>query len=277
MADAIISFLPMFTPTSLALVVLLTGGACASAQESNLDPAQAGLLAEAREVAMRYSASLPDFICTQVVHRTEDPLGNARWRSLDKLTVKLSYFEHKEDYKLLAIDGRPTVKEYLEVGGALSTGEFGTRLFAVFDPRSHADFRWMGWTTLRKRRAARFSFRIAQEHSTFQIQFVEGTAGPKSLVVPYFGEVLVDEETHMTLRLTEHADIPKGFPINGNDSTVDYDFAEVGGRQYLLPAEAHAQTRSGRFVASNTIQFRDYRKFQSEATISFDPPPDKKM
>ena len=39
----------------------------------------------------------------------QDPQGNGRWRPLDTLTVKLSYSDHKEDYKLMLINGKPTV------------------------------------------------------------------------------------------------------------------------------------------------------------------------
>src|ERR1035437_2760253 len=152
----------MPVPAHLALLALLAAGVPAVAQQ--LEPEQASLLDTAREAAIRYSASLPDFLCTEVVRRAQDPLGNGRWRSIDTLTVKLSYFGHKEDYKLMEIDGKPTLLEYLYVGGAVSTGEFGTRLFSVFDPRSHGEFLWKGWTKLRKRRVARFLYRVAREH-----------------------------------------------------------------------------------------------------------------
>jgi hypothetical protein len=110
----------------LAILTILAGGASAMAQE--LEPEQASLLEQAREAAMRYSDSLPDFICTEVVRRSLDPQGNGRWRRVDTLTVKLSYFEHKEDYKLMLIDGKPTVIEYQYLGGTLSTGEFVRRV-----------------------------------------------------------------------------------------------------------------------------------------------------
>jgi hypothetical protein len=263
----------MPVPAHLALLALLAAGVPTVAQP--LEPEQAGLLEMARDVAIRYSDSLPDFICTEVIRRTQDPQGNGRWRTMDTLTVKLSYFGHKEDYKLMQIDGKPTLLDYMYAGGALSTGEFGTRLYSVFDPRSQGDFRWKGWTTLHKRRVARFSYRIAREHSIFQIQYGPTSTGPNSIVVPYHGEVYVDEETHMVLRLTQQAEIPENFPINANDSTVDYEFAAVGGKQYLLPSRAYVKTRSGKYVAENNVQFREYRKFQSEANITFDAPPDK--
>ena len=100
-----------------------------------LEPEEAVLLESAREAALRYSDFLPDFICTEVVRRTQDPQGNGRWHSVDTLTIKLSYFGHKEDYKLMLVNGKPTALDYLHAGGALSTGEFGTRLLSLFEPR----------------------------------------------------------------------------------------------------------------------------------------------
>ena len=260
-------------PAHLALFALLAASAPAMAQE--LDAEQAGLLQKAREASMRYSASLPDFICTEVVRRTEDPHGNGRWRALDSLTVKLSYSDHKEDYKLMLINGRATVLDYLYAGGALSTGEFGTRLRSVFDPHSQGEFHWKGWTTLRKRRVARFTYRVERENSNFLIQYGIVPTGPNAIIVSYRGEVYVDDETHMVLRLTQQAEIPQSFPITANESTIDYDYAAVAGKQYLLPTHAYIKTRSGSYVAENNVEFREYRKFQTEASITFDPPPGK--
>ena len=176
----------------------------------------------------------------------------------------------------MEIDGKPTLLEYEHMGGAVSTGEFGTRLHALFDPRSRADFRWKGWTTLRNRRAARFSYRIALEHSNYVIRHGTPHEGQRAIVVPYHGEVYLDEETHMTLRLTLQAEIPHGFPIDGIDSTVDYEFVSLGGKQYLLPSHAYVKSTRGMLVAENHVEFREYRKFQADATVRFDPPPEKK-
>jgi hypothetical protein len=257
----------------LALFALAGAGAPAIAQ--SLEPEQAALLELAREAALRYSDSLPDFICTEVVRRAQDPQGNGRWRSLDTLTVKLSYFGHREDYKLMQINAKPTTLDFLHVGGSLSTGEFGTRMYSVFDTHSHSEFHWKGWSTLRKRRVAKFAYRVEREHSIFLIQYGAVPGGPNSIIVPYHGEVYVDEETHMVLRMTQQAEIPPGFPISANESTIDYEFAPVGANQYLLPTRAYIKTRSGRFLSENNVEFREYRKFQTETNISFDPPPAK--
>ena len=264
----------MSAPQHLAIFALLAAVAPGLAQQ--LEPEQASLLEQARETALQYSDSLPNFLCTETVRRAQDPLGMRRGTSRDSLTVKLSYFEHKENYKLLEIDGAPTSLQYESVAGAVSTGEFGTRLYMLFHPASQGDFRWKGWTTLRKRRAARFSYRIALEHSNYVIRHGTPQEGSKEIVVPYHGEVYVDEETHMALRVTLQAEIPHGFPINGIDSTVDYEFAALGGNRYLLPSHAYVKSTKGTLVAENYVEFREYRKFQADATIRFDPPPEQK-
>jgi hypothetical protein len=259
----------MPVPAYFAPIALLVIGASAMAQP--LEPEQTTLLESAREAAIRYTESLPDFICTEVIHRTEDPRGSGRWHPVDTLTIKLSYFGRKEDYRLMLVNGKPTTLDYLHAGGALSTGEFGTRLLSLFHPKSHAEFHWKGWTNLRKRRAARFSYRVARENSIFLIQYGAISESSNSIVVAYHGDVVVDEQTHMILRMSQEGEIPAGFPISYNASTVDYEFAPVGGKLYLLPSSASVRTRSGRFEAENNVEFRDYRKFQTETNINFGP------
>ena len=53
----------------LAICALLAAGASATAQQ--LEPEQVSLLEQAREAALQYSASLPDFLCTEVVRRMD--------------------------------------------------------------------------------------------------------------------------------------------------------------------------------------------------------------
>jgi hypothetical protein len=261
----------MLNPAAAALVAIGLAASLATAQRPAppLSPEQAELLAEARHAALVYSTSLPDFICTQVVHRTEDRRGDGRWRVLDTLTIKLSYFEHKEDYKLMSIDGKATLLDYMYVGGALSTGEFGSRLLSVFHPNSAAEFHWKGPARLRKRKVTIFEYRVPVETSSFKLQFGSVDAGPNSIIAGYHGELWVDEESHMILRLNQHADIPAGFPISANNSEIDYDYAPVGGKPFLLPVRAQIVTQSGKYKAENDVEFKEYRKFNTEATISF--------
>ena len=228
------------------------------------------ILAETRKQALAYTETLPDFICTQTVRRYLDPKATNSWKETDTLTVKLSYYQQKEDYQLQLVNGKPAVKSYETAGGAVSKGEFGSMLLEVFDPATGAVFRWDHWTTLRKRKAIVFSYRIAAAKSRYQILY-EGGGERLTVTAGQHGLVYVDAETNTVLRLMREAEgLPGNFPIQKASSQVDYDFTSVGGRQFLLPLRAEVRMLSETGQNRNVVEFRDYRKFSGESSISFD-------
>ena len=66
--------------------------------------------------------------------------------------------------------------------------------------------------------------------------------------------------------------IPPSFPLQQVSSTLDYDNAEIGDHQYVLPLRAVMRMREGRALFKNEVEFRLYRKFSADAKISFDAP-----
>jgi hypothetical protein len=61
---------------------------------------------------------------------------------------------------------------------------------------------------------------------------------------------------------------------------VDYDFANVGGNQSLLPLRARVWMSAATMETRNEVEFQAYRQFSGESTIHFDGdggrPPDRK-
>ncbi|MFB3826424.1 MAG: hypothetical protein ACE15B_06625 [Bryobacteraceae bacterium] len=228
---------------------------------------QAKVLDDMRENALNYVRSLPDFICTQVTRRYVDPSGLELWHPTDTLTARLSYFEQKEDYKLVLINSRPTEQSWESVGGATSTGEFGSMLRELFEPASRTRFEWSRWATLRGRRVYVFAYRVAQPFSRWRISYekrMEITAG-------YHGEVFADRDTHMVTRITlEAEDIPPSFPVQGARTALDYDFTKIADREFLLPLRAEVRMRADRVLTKNEVEFRMYRKFSAETQLKFD-------
>ena len=194
---------------------------------------RARILDEVRQNALNYSKSLPDFICTQVTRRDYDPSGLELWHNEDTLVIRLSYFEQKEDYKLILQNNRVTDQSYNSLGGATSTGEFGTMLRELFEPRTQARFEWSRWANLRRRRSYVFAYRVPLAYSQWHINYDRKL----DIVVGYHGEVFVDKETHMVTRLTLVAeDIPPSFPVQQARNTLDYDFTKIG--DSAIPAAA---------------------------------------
>ena len=64
--------------------------------------------------------------------------------------------------------------------------------------------------------------------------------------------------------------IPKGFPMQEARSRLDYDYIDLSGEPFLLPLKAQTFVRSSRLLTRNDLEFRLYRKFTAEATITFE-------
>jgi hypothetical protein len=230
---------------------------------------QQAIIGEVREYAMNYSKSLPDFICTQVTRRYYDPSGLEFWQNMDTITARLSYFEQKEDYKLILVNNRYVNTNYEALGGATSAGEFGSLLRASLDRKADALIEFDRWATLRGKRAYVFAYRVSSAHSEWSIRYER----LREIVTGYRGLIYVDKDTHLVLRITlEAIDIPSDFPVQEARTVLDYDYVKIAERPYLLPLKAVVRMRHDKLLTKNDVEFRMYRKFSAEADIKFDTP-----
>ena len=245
---------------------------------------QAKLLDEVRDYAVNYTHKLPDFICLEQTRRYVDTTGRDSWRPTDVITARLSYFNQKEDYKLMSQNDRVvTDQAYTSVGGATSTGDFGSTMREIFDPASHASFAWERWTTLRGRRAHVFSYRVPLEFSRYTIGYGDkDKSDEQRITAGYHGAVFVDNELRTIVRITQEAqNIPPTFPVQEVKETLDYDFTKIGDSDFFLPLVADVRMHSVRLWTKNVKEFRLYRKFSADAVIKFNgeelpPLPDDK-
>ena len=220
-----------------------------------------------------YSKKLPNFICTQVTRRYEDPSGLEFWQSQDTVVEKLSFFEQKEDYKLLFVNNRAYTGQRENIGGTVTRGEFGTRMKETFDPKSAAEFEWERWATLRGKRMHVFRYAVPQERSEYSVAY-----GRRSLSLGTRGLVYIDRETYAVMRITlEVTEVPASFPISHILAILDYDYSKVGNQEFVLPLKATTVARRGRTLFKNDVEFRNYNRFGAEATITFAPDPFPKI
>ncbi len=126
------------------------------------------------------------------------------------------------------------------------------------------------WATLRGRRNYVFFFRVLQEFSRYSIK--DEPSG-RTIVPGYHGLVYADRDTGMVMRITLECDnIPASFPVQQAGEVLDYDFQKIADREFVLPLKADMRTRAGRIMAWNEIEFRLYRKFGTDTSITFDTP-----
>jgi hypothetical protein len=231
---------------------------------------QGRVLNDVREYALDYSRKLPNFICMQVTRRYVDPAGLEFWQTVDTITAKLSYFEQKEDYKVMLVNNHYVQTSMEKLGGATSTGEFGSLMRQIFEPSSHAEFDWERWATLRGKRMYVFNYFVPQDYSKWSIVY----ENRESIQPAFGGLVYVDHDTHTVMRITiEARNMPPAFPVQAASTTLDYDYQKISGSEYVLPLKAQVRMRSGKMLTRNDSEFRMYNKFGAEATITFEPDP----
>lgn len=245
---------------------------------------QAAIIDDVRQYVANYDGRLPDFICTEVEHRLIAPRPGGRYggragsdpsyQEVDTVTNRLSYFGHKEEKKPVLVNSRPVFSEYQKLGGTTSNGDFGDRLRDLFSRKAQAHFEWARWATLRGRLTMVFSYRVARANSTLTIGVQDLGV---STVAGYRGELFVDKETHQVTRLLQVAEeIPADFPIQHAQERLDYDYADIGGQQYLLPYRGEVLLETGEVYAKNLLDFLHYKKYSADSAITYDIPADLK-
>jgi hypothetical protein len=231
------------------------------------------ILAEARRNALEYTEGLPDFLCLQITRRYIDPSGlEMDWLQYDEVKSRVSYVEGHENYELVSVNNKVSERSFDELGGATSTGEFGSLLKELYEPRTAAVFTWARHSLLRGRPVYVFEFRVPRSRSKWRLTYTAARNAPADqIVTAYSGLAYIDKETERTLRITMAAeDVPSTFPIQQASTRLDYDYIDISDSKHLLPLKAEVRMRAGRELSRNDVEFRLYRKFSADATISFD-------
>lgn len=224
------------------------------------------VIRDARSVAAAFNASLPNYLVEQVTSRYFSPGGFGGWRPIDVVTAELAFVDGKEDYRDFRIDGKPVDRP--EDSGSWSTGEFGTTLEDVLSVATDASFRRVREDRVGGSAALVYELSVAQPDSHWTL-----VAPDQRRYRPaYEGAIWIGKQTHRVLRIEQRATgLPRDFPFNRAEATLNYTFAEIERRTYLLPGNAeNISCASGSGACTrNTIEFRNYRKFTTDSQVRF--------
>jgi hypothetical protein len=224
----------------------------------------------AREEAFSFSETLPNYVVKQFTTRFQTVgirgRGNS-WQTLDTVTADVVYQDGVESYKNILVNGR-TPRESPEKTGSWSRGEFASTLQDVMSPRTNADFHGKRSTVIASRPAYLYDFSVEQPNSHWHIE-----ANGQQYLPEYTGAIWIDKENYRVLRVELAArNMPRSFPLDQAESAVDYDYVLIGDQKYLLPvhSEALSCARGTNDCSRNVIEFRNYKKFTADTSITFD-------
>src|SRR5580658_1619885 len=226
------------------------------------------LLDKTREWLGGLTSALPNYVCNQLTTRYMLQSKSTGWQAMDVVAAELVFENGHEDYRKITINGKSTNKGMMDIGGSTSTGEYATTLYGLFYEGTHAHFKYNGPTHTGGKGAVVYDRTVDRPNSARQI-----SRGGQSITPGYSGSVWVEKETGHVLRVEMQADgIPKSFPLDKVESTVEYDMVRISGEPSLLPVHSEnlGCERGTPYCSRNVIEFRNYHKFGSESTITFD-------
>ena len=278
----------MFWLRIAATPILGFAGLVSAAQDGKLSPEQSRFLEALRDSALQYTQDLPNFICTQTTHRTVTDqssssagitgvstggsgiLGLPNGLSStgeDSIEEQLSFFDGSEHYDVVAVNGRKvTGAKHLQFDGVVSVGEFGSALENIFDPRSHTVFTWDRDSSIGGHSVHVLKFRVPKESGNLVIY----DRGNQQTIAAYNGRVYVDATSMRVVRIVSELELPIGFPIKLDRTTVDYRPVEIAGKSFNLPYKSEVRLQDATRLYVNEIEFRRYHKFAAESTLHFD-------
>jgi len=230
---------------------------------------------QTREVAASFTQTLPNYIVKQFTTRYVSQAANrgrTAWQALDLVTSDLVYLDGKENYLNIMVNGRAT--KDASQNGSWSEGEFASSLNALLSRFSNTEFHNKRPVTIVNRPAYKYDYSIEQPRSAWRIE-TEG----QSYQPGYDGSIWIDKETYRVLRIEMAArNLPRSFPIDTTESSLDYDFVLIGDQKYLLPVHSESLScwRGTSQCSRNVIDFRNYKKYTADSSITFESTvPDK--
>jgi hypothetical protein len=64
------------------------------------------------------------------------------------------------------------------------------------------------------------------------------------------------------------------FPVRHAQERLDYDYADIGGHQYLLPYRGELMMEGEEAFSKNLLDFLHYKKYSADSEITYDIPKD---
>ncbi len=226
------------------------------------------LVRRAAGAAFDFTEGLPNYLCKEQIARYVSDTKPANWHSIDLVSAVVVYENGKEDYRNIAVNGKPR-DSFKDTDGAWSTGEFGTLLVDLFSPATDAQFHYRRTERIAGVDARVYEYTVDHAHSHWSVGI-----SSQHYMPAYKGSVWIDPQTARVLRIEEQAfGFPSDFPADHVESATDYQYVQMGdARKYLLPVHSENLTcqRGSDSCQRNTIDFRNYHKYAGESTITFD-------
>ena len=217
---------------------------------------------------------LPNFRARLVTSMFHSSTKKVKWVPNGVITAEIAY-EGKETYSEIQVDGKRPANapasgdaDYMRsFNNAWSSGDFESIAHCVFDGLEDSDFHKAETEHSEQGDLVVYEFAGNRASTCIAVRSETQVAYPS-----YRGSLKVNAKTGDVVHAElEAIDVPKGFPLDRAERSVDYGLVEIGTERYLLPATGYwfGCYRDTYSCFLNRMDFRDYRRFSSDSVVRF--------
>ena len=223
------------------------------------------LIEQAAEASVAYDATLPNFICDEIVTRSLSDDKPPKWKKKDLVEVELMYVDRKEEYRNVKVNGKILKSGSPEDTGSWSTGDWGTTLIDILHPATDATFTKRGKDKIAGIDCEVFDFVVEKANSHWIIRY------GRPIKPAYKGAIWIDPKSGRVLRTEMQArKLPNDYELDWVEQMTEYGWVTIKGEKYLLPTKSEnlACWRYTTKCSRNELEFKNYRRFTTESSIS---------
>jgi hypothetical protein len=250
---------------ALSASALLLCGLLPAADDRSAAPAD--LLDRARAANEQLYSDLESFVCNEQIVRYKGALDAATGRQIDTVTARVSFENGEERYTQVRQNKRPRT-DIAGLPGAWSEGEFGTLLRQTQVLLTTQPVTFLRDEELDGSPAAVYSFEVSEADSPWDLEVAR-----EHYRVPFRTEVWVSPSSGQIVRIERASTtLSSASRISEIRWSVALAPVEMNGRTWLLPRTGEysvAYQESGQ-REWNRMQFSDYHRYGSEASLRFD-------
>ncbi len=228
---------------------------------------RAGLLGRASLANELLYSDLQNFVCNERIERYRGPLSGAAGRRIDTVTSKVSFENGTERYTDIRQNdtSRPSLSSLY---GAWSEGEFGTLLRQTQALLESETALSSEEAQLNGASAIVYRLEISEQDSPWDLE-VES----RHYRIPFRTDVWVSQRSGQILRIERTSiGIPLEVGISEIRWSVSLENVDLNGKNWLLPTRGEYSVFYGQAQRRewNVLSFSGYRRYGSEATLSFE-------
>jgi hypothetical protein len=247
----------------------------AAADKAALGTAGDNLIPAIRARVNEAFGRLPNFRARLVTSMFHSTTKKVKWVPNGVIAAEVAYEGNQESYSEISLDGKQPANapltgdsEYMRsFNNAWSEGDFESVAHCVFAGLEDSDFHKAGTQHSDNGDLVVYEFAGNRASTCVAVRSESQVAYPS-----YRGSLTVKPQTEEVVHLElEATDVPKGFPLDRAERSVDFGLVQIGTEKYLLPATGYwfGCYRNSYACFLNRVDIRNYRRFSSDSQVRF--------